>query len=140
MRKKKIKLECKVEEATIDGNDELLLSVFTNMVDNARKASDENSTIEITGNKADNKYSFHVIDHGIGMSEETVKNLFDEFYMEDKSRSRREGGAGLGMSLVKIILERHNATWNINSKKGQGTDIEIILDVSRGKTDGLQDK
>ena len=62
-------------------------------------------------------------DSGIGMDEETRVRLFDEFFMADKSRTRKEGGAGLGMSLVAIILQKHEAEIKVESELGQGTRI-----------------
>ena len=70
-------------------------------------------------------YEFSVIDYGIGMSEEEVKNICNEFYMADKSRARKEGGAGIGMSLVAVILEHHEAKLTIQSTTGKGTHIQV---------------
>ena len=59
------------------------------------------------------------------MKEEDVERICDEFYMVDKSRSRKEGGAGIGMSLVAIIMEKHHATLNIESELNKGTKITL---------------
>ena len=67
-------------------------------------------------------------DDGIGMNEEEVKRMWDEFYMADKSRSRKEGGAGIGMSLVALILSRHGAEWDVESSPGHGTKIRIWIE------------
>ena len=55
------------------------------------------------------------------MKQEDVERICDEFYMVDKSRSRKEGGAGIGMSLVAIIMEKHNAVLNVESEINKGT-------------------
>lgn len=139
--KKRIDLDTDMEPAVILGSQELLVGVFINLIDNARKASAENGTIEFTGrlnpppgrdikgemgeNPAE--YEFSVIDHGVGMSEEDVGKICDEFYMVDKSRSRREGGAGLGMSLAALILERHGVRIVIESTLGEGTKMWLTF-------------
>ena len=61
------------------------------------------------------------------IGEEDQKKIFDEFFMVDKSRTRQAGGAGLGMSLVAVILERHGATINLESKEGEGTTFMVTL-------------
>ena len=127
MDRKKITLKTDFEEGSVYGDAELIKTVFINLLDNARKASDEGSVVSFTGRvKKDGdeeKYEFLVEDSGIGMDEETRVRLFDEFYMADKSRSRKEGGAGLGMSLVAIILQKHEAEIRVESELGQGTRI-----------------
>ena len=105
----------------------LLKTVFINLIDNARKASKPGDTIEFTGKSVDGMYEFNVRDHGIGISEENQKKIFDEFFMVDKSRTRAAGGAGLGMSLVSIILKRHDAVLDLASTPGEGTSITVKL-------------
>ena len=130
---KHISLEVQVEPAVIDGDKELLKTCFINLLDNARKASAEGACIRLSGTAdcEQGTYSIRVIDQGIGMTEEDTKKICDEFYMVDKSRSRKEGGAGLGMSLVAIIIARHHAHLNIQSELGKGTTIEIVFDSYR---------
>jgi signal transduction histidine kinase len=127
MDRKKIQLKTDFEEGTVYGDIELIKTVFINLLDNARKASDEGAVVSFTGRvKQDGdekKYEFLVEDSGIGMDEETRVRLFDEFFMADKSRTRKEGGAGLGMSLVAIILQKHEAEIKVESELGQGTRI-----------------
>ena len=116
------KLNINITNEKIKCNKALLLTVFVNIVDNARKASDEGKEISITGKiDDDGSYEFVVEDYGIGMKQEDVERICDEFYMVDKSRSRKEGGAGIGMSLVAIIMEKHNAVLNVESEINKGT-------------------
>ncbi|MBQ8951153.1 MAG: HAMP domain-containing histidine kinase [Eubacterium sp.] len=129
LEKSGIKLETGFEPAILMGDSELLKTVFINLLDNARKASKSGDTIEFTGKVVDGLYEFTVQDHGIGISEENQKRIFDEFFMVDKSRTRAAGGAGLGMSLVSIILKRHDADLNLTSKQGEGTRITVKLRI-----------
>lgn len=132
LERKKITLESEVEDGVIKINRELLVTVFINLIDNARKASEQGETIRIQGRRAmsDERgiYEFRITDHGIGMTEEEVRQMCDEFYMADKSRARKEGGAGIGMALVSLILERHGAEWTVDSEPGRGTTICILLE------------
>lgn len=134
MEKKNISIKADFEEAEINGDAELIKTVFINLLDNARKASDEGTEIEFSGHlvEADGKkaYEYIVKDNGIGMSAEDQNRIFDEFYMVDKSRTRKEGGAGLGMSLVAIILEKHDAKIRIESELGKGTTIYTTWPLS----------
>jgi len=61
------------------------------------------------------------------MTEEDTKKICDEFYMVDKSRARSEGGAGIGMSLVALILEHHGAQLSIESKLKKGTKMRVCF-------------
>ena len=126
---KHISLEVQVEPAVIDGDKELLKTCLINLLDNARKASKEDSVIRLVADaqKEQGTYTIRVIDQGIGMAPEDAKKICDEVYMVDNSRARKEGGAGLGMSLVAIIVSRHQAHLNIESALGKGTTIEIIF-------------
>lgn len=133
-------------------NRELLVTALVNLMDNARKASEEGQQVEVTGKIVDNMacnipkdktdigeaesaddrkctraYEICIIDHGIGMTKEQAERICDEFYMADKSRARKEGGAGIGMSLVAIILEHHNAVLSVESEPGCGTTMRILL-------------
>ncbi len=68
-----------------------------------------------------------VTDDGIGISEGHLKHLFDRFYKVDKSRSRSQGGSGLGLSIVKHIIEAHNQTINARSSLGIGSTFGFTL-------------
>lgn len=133
LRSKKIKLTVDIEDEVILGEKDLLKSVFMNLIDNARKASEPGSKIALIGKtKSEHdsfSYEFVVKDKGCGMKEEDIHRICDEFYMVDKSRSRKEGGAGLGMSLVSLILERHNAKLDIKSTLGKGTEMIITFPI-----------
>lgn len=121
--RKNITITSEFEDGEIYGDAELMKTVFINLLDNARKASEEGSEVFFGGKMVDDMYEFVVKDNGIGISEEDQKKIFDEFFMVDKSRTRKEGGAGLGMSLVAIILEKHGAKIRIASELGKGTAI-----------------
>lgn len=126
-----ITLNKSIEPAFIFGNRDLLATAFINFTDNARKASKPGDVIEINGIKSESNYTLSVRDYGIGMKPEHVERICDEFYMVDKSRSRREGSAGLGMSLSLLIINRHNAELKIVSEENVGTTVSVIFPLCK---------
>ncbi|MCM1158165.1 MAG: HAMP domain-containing histidine kinase [Bacteroidales bacterium] len=125
LNRKNIRFTAEAEPAVVFGDAELLKTVFINLIDNARKASEENSIVTLRGFAGTDGYLFQITDSGCGMDDETIRHICDEFYMADKSRARKEGGAGLGMSLVAIILAKHGASMNIDSTVGKGTTVSV---------------
>lgn len=122
-------LDVSVETATIKGDIELLKSALINLLDNARKASAINNRVSLTGVIKDSMYEFSVRDYGVGIKKEHLDKLCDEFYMVDKARSRKEGGAGLGLSLVNTIVSAHNAAMSIDSTYGEGTTVTLSFSL-----------
>jgi len=68
-----------------------------------------------------------VADNGLGMSEEHLPRVFERFYRVDKSRSRHVGGSGLGLSIVKHIIESHGQTINVRSTENVGSTFSFTL-------------
>lgn len=121
-----------IEPAVLYGNKELLVTALVNLLDNARKASKEHGVIEFSGKRIQEEenpfyYELSVKDYGIGMTKEETERICDEFYMADKSRARQEGGAGIGMSLVALILEHHQAELIVESAPKKGTKMRICF-------------
>lgn len=133
LKQKKIHYKVTVEEAKIQGNSELLISLFTNIIDNSRKAVEENGNILVNGKRNGDTYSLSIADDGCGMEESEIKKITEAFYMIDKSRARKEGGAGIGMALCEKIVNVHKAQWNISSEPGKGTEVTITFTKVEGK-------
>lgn len=127
LQKKNIKIHTQLEEGAILGEQDLLISLLVNLIDNARKALPENGEIWIEGKKIKSGYELTVRDNGCGMPKNEIDKITEAFYMVDKSRSRKEGGAGLGMTLCSRIIEVHHAQWYITSKEGEGTTIWLVF-------------
>ena len=127
LEKKNIQLSVISQPITIQADRQLFKSLLYNLVDNAVKASLENGTIELTSQLDQDHLTIEVCDHGIGISEDDLKKITEPFYMVDKSRSRKSGGAGLGLSLCDQIAKRHQAKMIITSKLGTGTKVQIIM-------------
>lgn len=111
----------------------LIKTVLINLLDNACKASESGSRIEIMGKAEGESYRFTVKDYGVGIPKEELTKITKAFYMVDKSRSRSRNGAGLGLSLCTEILGLHHTTLEIDSTLGEGTAIGFLLQREGGK-------
>ena len=126
--KKNINFDLTLPECIIVNDEELLEQVWMNIISNAVKFSDVGGTINVYLS-FDNDYVTVVVeDHGVGMDENTISHIFDKFYQGDKSHSQE--GNGLGMSLVKNILDLCKGDIEIKSSIGNGTTILITIPIS----------
>ena len=114
---------------TVYALEELLFSALRNLIDNAIKASDADQEILVKGELCGKSYRISVTDHGIGMREDDIQQASQPFYMADKSRARQQGGAGLGLSIVKRICDLHGSPLLITSKLHEGTVVAMLLEV-----------
>ena len=115
------------DDGTVMCDRELFKSLIYNLCDNAAKASEAGQTVRLRSKAADNGMIISVSDSGIGMTKDVLKKVTEPFYMADKSRSRKAGGAGLGLSLCVEIAKRHGARLTAKSKPGVGTSIFITV-------------
>lgn len=115
------------QSAIIAVDGDLMKTLVLNILDNARKAPATKRLIELHGAVAEKEYVIAVKDYGCGIEEDEVKKIMEPFYMVDKSRSRNQHGAGLGLSLCKEIAEIHHSRLVIQSKVGCGTMVSIAL-------------
>lgn len=120
------------EEGTVWAEAGLIKAVLMNLVDNACKASEPGSLIEVSGSRAENGYRFAVKDQGIGIPEEEISKITKAFYMVDKSRSRSKNGAGLGLTLCEEILRLHGSGLKIESGVGKGSCFSFVLPDQEG--------
>ncbi len=127
LKSKGIKSRISLEKGTLHGDYELLLSLFYNLLDNAVKAVSEGGFILFKGQNLENAYEIKVVDNGRGMPKQEIARITEAFYMVDKSRSRKEGGAGIGMALCKQIADLHDVTIKIDSNPGEGTVVKLIF-------------
>ena len=124
-----IDLKLDLEEAKVKIDENLLEVVMRNLIQNAKKADPKDNCIYVMGKNIENRYIVSVIDNGIGIPKEHIKRVTEDFYMVDKSRSRKNGGTGIGLSLCKKILEFHNSKINIESEENLGTRVFFELEV-----------
>lgn len=119
----KFKYNIGEEEIMIEGDYQRLKQVLLNTIKNAKEAIKKNGTIEVEGKKTNGFYVINIIDNGIGMDNETNKNIGTPFYTTKKE------GTGLGVCLSKEIVERHNGSITYFSKLYKGTTVRIMLPI-----------
>lgn len=112
---------------TVIANSVLLLSLLCNLADNAFKASEPLTIIRIYSESFNDHVRIYVADQGRGIAKENMEFLTEPFYREDKSRSRKLGGAGLGLSLCKEIAVLHGTELKFESVQGLGTTVSFEL-------------
>ena len=100
--------------------------VIDNLVSNAIKYTNEGS-VSLAYYKVDGQVEVKVEDTGIGISEEHLNRLFDRFYRTDNARSRDKGGTGLGLAVVRSILNAHGSEIEIESETGEGSTFRFRL-------------
>lgn len=111
---------------------ERIQQVLTNLVVNSVKYGKNAGTIEVSiEDLIKNKVIVRVTDNGEGIAEENIPRLFERFYRVDKSGSRKEGGSGLGLSIVKHIVEAHNEKIYVESQLGVGSEFSFTLEKSK---------
>ncbi len=110
---------------------EKIEQVLTNLIVNAIKYSKKNGTIMVSIEKTATKVLVKVIDDGEGIKEEYLPRLFERFYRVDQSRSREQGGSGLGLSIVKHIIESHNEQIFVKSEFGKGSEFSFTLEKEK---------
>ena len=103
-----------------------MLSLFTNLVDNAARASKPKDVITVRAYQ-ERCPVIEVGDTGIGMDEQEIIKVTEPFYRVEKSRSRKDGGIGLGLSIVAQIVSLHGAELEIESRPGEGTTVRIYF-------------
>ena len=104
--------------------------VLYNLIDNAIKFSNDNSTIEVETTVKHEKVFVSVKDHGSGIPKEHQKKIWERFYKSDSSRGKDKRGTGLGLAIVKEIIQTHNEHINVISTEGVGT--EFIFSLPKG--------
>lgn len=115
------------EPVFIEGNSVLLYRVFFNLVENAVKYNKENGCVDIFLSRDKNGLKVRITDTGIGMSRESLCHVFEPFYRADQSRSQKIPGFGLGLSVVKTVLERYQGKIFVESKEGGGTKVTVVF-------------
>lgn len=106
---------------------DLVRSLLLNLIDNARKALEAGGVIRVTGEMTDSGCVLRIADNGRGMPAESLSHLTEAFYRVDKSRSRAQGGSGLGLALCAEIVRQHGGTLSFESHPGAGTCVTATL-------------
>jgi len=125
------KLEVRVapDLPAITADRDALVTVLLNLLDNAYKYSKDDKRIAVRAYEADANVCLEVADNGIGLSRRAAKNIFDRFYQVDQSLTRSAGGCGLGLSIVKFIVDAHGGSIDVATQPGKGSSFTVRLPV-----------
>lgn len=111
------------------GCSDQIFQIFQNLIENAIKYSNPDKTIHIHLDAQAEYWRVHIEDEGYGIAPEHLPRLTERFYRIDEARHRSEGGAGLGLSIVGTIIERHHGRLEITSEKGKGSCFQVLLPI-----------
>jgi heavy metal sensor kinase len=119
------------EDVVIHGDPILLTRAFSNLIENAIHYNVPGGNVTVNINSKDHWAVITVVDSGIGIASEHLSVIFERFYRIDTSRSRHSGGAGLGLSIVSSIVQRHGGQFTVESTLGKGSVFTVLLPHSR---------
>lgn len=126
MEDKQVKTDLE-KNLIVNCDEERIKQLMIILLDNAIKYTYKGGNIQVVLTKKDNKCIIYVKDDGIGIKSEEKELVFERFYRGDKSRNRETGGAGLGLSIAKWIVQKHGGTINIFENIPRGTVVEVVL-------------
>lgn len=118
-------LTVKARPARLLGDEDLLIQLFVNLLENAFRYTERGHRITLGSDTMGGITRIWVADEGCGIAPEHLPHLFERFYRADPARGRNQGGAGLGLSICKLIVEAHDGTIEISSKPGTGTVVLV---------------
>lgn len=122
-----VEVKKSADQIFLKGDSGLLELAITNILENAAKYSDPPAQIQITAGVEEDDAVIEISDKGKGIPAEDLPYIFERFYRVDKTHSRRLGGAGLGLSIVKTIITKHDGTITAVSEVGKGTTFRVTL-------------
>jgi len=123
----RIDIDVSPSNLSINGDRNLLSQVINNLLSNAIKYTPPKGTIKLIARDEDSDVKISVQDRGIGIPKKEFSKIFDRFYQVDDPKHRQHEGTGLGLSLVKGIIERHKGKIWVESKVGKGSIFHLTL-------------
>ncbi len=136
LKEKEIEFQIEVRDLRLEMEPDLMKTVLLNLLDNGRKALEENFSpkrLSLLGRPEKDGYAFYVHDTGKGIPAAELSRITEAFYMVDKSRARRQGGVGLGLSICAEIVQRHGGSLSFQSEEGKGTLARVWLPGKEGE-------
>ena len=118
-----------LQDATVTGDRDQLITAVHNLIENAVNYSPENTKVTIVTKRNDDLIEISVTDQGIGIAESDLARIFERFYRVDPARSRLTGGTGLGLSIVKHVALNHGGDVKVWSKIGVGSTFTLQLPI-----------
>ena len=130
-QKNGISLGAQCDDISIVGSDALIYRLLFNLIENGIKYNRPNGSVSVAVHQEANQVSLRVSDTGFGISQEYRDSIFQPFFRVDKSRSRKMGGVGLGLALVREIAVLHGGSVTVEASSDQGTTFLLVLPVEQ---------
>ena len=126
-----VELRTEIPDLLFNGDATLLELLFSNLTDNAIKACRDSKVkrVSVKAELKEGRLTVSVTDTGRGMTEEELCHITEPFYRTDRARSRADGGAGLGLTLCRRIVDAHEGEMSFSSKPGEGTEVTVVFSV-----------
>lgn len=128
-QEKQIVIMTECQSCLLELEMDLIKILIVNLMDNALKASPEHSKILIRVYTIEHRAVLEMVDQGAGIPKEHHDKIFEPFYMIDKARTRKQNGAGLGLSICQSVAKLHQAVLKVESAENQGTTVRVIFDL-----------
>ncbi|MBU3192332.1 HAMP domain-containing histidine kinase, partial [Clostridium bowmanii] len=113
------------DTVSILADSKMIKQMIRIFIDNSIKFTPEKGKIDISSEVNNKTVKITITDNGIGIPKDEIQDIFERFYIVDKSRSKEKGGSGLGLSIAKLIVDIHKGSINVESKEGIGTKIIV---------------
>lgn len=126
-KQKQITFEIDADDSCLRGDRDKLSQVLINLIANALKFTPDNGTVTLTVRGTSQDVRLSVVDTGLGIATQDLPHIFQRFYRADVSRNRTTGGAGIGLTVVKAIVEAHNGTIEVESEINRGTRFTMTF-------------
>ncbi|MEN1966641.1 HAMP domain-containing sensor histidine kinase [Lentibacillus sp. N15] len=127
-REKAINMDISLENGTITADEDMMDQVWINLLHNSIKFTPKGGTITVKAfHSEQGMVTVSLQDTGIGMEKDALMHIFERFYKADQSRNRNSGGSGLGLSIVKKIVDLHHGEIQVESESGAGTAFNVTL-------------
>lgn len=131
MSKKNIRCDIIGEHIDVCVDKDKMSQVLNNLISNAVKYTDNYGNIQITVIQENENVVITVEDNGCGIDDNDIQYIFERFYRTDKSRNRSTGGAGIGLTITRVIVQLHGGTIHVESKKGVGSLFKVTIPANK---------
>ncbi|MGJ7911051.1 sensor histidine kinase [Neobacillus sp. LXY-1] len=126
---KEIEMDVSLEKVVIMADEDLMSQVWINLIHNSIKFTPSKGRISVQLKESNDQAIIKISDTGMGISNKDLVHIFERFYKADQARQRSKGGSGLGLSIVKKVIEMHDGGIIVESAEGEGTTFTVSLPI-----------
>lgn len=128
-----LKIDASNSSLTMIADSDRFLQIMINLLNNALKYTNKGGIVTLAAEKTNDYLTFFIKDNGVGISHEDLPFVFERFYRGEKSRSRDTGGVGIGLAIVKALVDAHKGKIEIESEKNIGTTVKFSLQIEKNE-------